>query len=420
MKHQFINIVLFIGIIFIGPHLVIADNGEIADDAGVAELLASMTEGGAVTEQGVTISGFFDLEFNKLDTSNSTMSPLISDEGTFSNSHLNVYLDSQVSSKVRFFSEVRLLHQPFTLFTEENLASRFQGSLLIERAWVDWNYRNELNIRGGKFLTPYGIWNIEHGGPILISTRTPLLLRKQIFPEAMTGLQVYGKIFPADFQISYHAWIGNGKGPTSAIQDNDDHKSVGGRVAVRLPTNRKIELGVSAYTGHVEKAELIPSEPVLANIRKVFMSEGNMPLLMKLVGNGFTAQGEAVDGYIDRALGFDLSFELSNFEIQGEWVVNSVDPFKKITPEFKELGGYGQIAYGIWTSAGKFTPFVRAGFSDPNDEFENEIGELRIFTFGLNYKPTVGVALKTEFHLHQFDTNDRDFPMFANSLSVAF
>ena len=80
---------------------------------------------------------------------------------------------------------------------------------------MDWNYRNELNIRAGKFLTPYGIWNVEHGGPVLISTRTPLLLRKQIFPESMTGIQVYGKTFPADFQISYHAWLGNGKGPAA-------------------------------------------------------------------------------------------------------------------------------------------------------------------------------------------------------------
>ena len=116
--------------------------------------------------------------------------------------------------------------------------------------------------------------------------------------------------------------------------------------------------------------------------------------------------------------GFNV--ELFNFEVQGELVINSVNPFRDTTPAFKELGGYGQVAYGIWTSAGKITPFIRAGFSDPNDKLELEIGELRIFTFGLNYKPTAGVVLKTEFHLHRFHEENRNFPMFANSLSMSF
>ena len=84
---------------------------------------------------------------------------------------------------------------------------------------IYWNYCNELNLRFGKFLTSYGIWNREHGSSILTSTRTPLLLRKQIFPESMTGVEIYGIIFPMDFEISYHAWIGNGKGTQAATQD---------------------------------------------------------------------------------------------------------------------------------------------------------------------------------------------------------
>ena len=148
---------------------------------------------------------------------------------------------------------------------------------------------------------------------------------------------------------------------------------------------------------------------------------GMSPLLMeRFMGRGFTARGEPLDGYSDRAIGLDLSVELFNFEIQGEWVLNSVSPFRDTVPKFTEMGGYGQVAYGIWTSAGKVTPFVRAGFSDPNDQLDLEIGELRIVTFGMTYKPTSGVVLKTEFHLHRFENDARNFPMFANSLSVAF
>ena len=522
MKHRIVHLALFVAMMLIGTHLVIAAVSEF-DDPELTELLVEFEDSEEDFERDIGISGFFDMEFNKLDTSNSTLNPLISDEGTFSNSHLNIYFDSQVSPRFRFFSEVRLLNQPSTLFTEENLADRFQGSLSIERAWVDWNYRNQLNIRVGKFLTPYGIWNVEHGGPILISTRTPLLLRKQLFPESVAGVQVYGKIFPANFQLSYYAWIGNGKGPSAALQDANEDKAIGGRIAIRLPLRQKIELGISAYRGDVTQAEFIPTQDLMGRIGQVFdaevetpsvMSDGNdmskmdnmdgmngmdnmnqtdmsdmnqmdktngmidtdmpkmdktdgmnnmdmpdmpqmddmddmnqmddmddmnqmdmsnmnqmdgmdmsgmSPILMeRFMSRGFTARGEPLDGYTDQAIGLDLSLELSHFEIQGEVVINSVDPFGNTVPKFREISGYGQVAYGIWTSAGKVTPFVRAGFSDPNDKLDLEIGELRIVTFGLNYKPTTGVVLKTEFHLHRFENDARNFPMFANSLSVAF
>ena len=423
MKHCLRNLTLSIAFLVVGTYVAIADNGDLPDDSGIAEALLTAEEVGDSVKRGVVISGFFDLEFNKLDTSDSTMFPLIVNGATFSNSHVNVYFDSQVSPSLRFFSEVRFLHQPSVVFTEESLADRFQGSLLIERAWVDWNYRNQLNVRCGKFLTPYGVWNTEHGSPILISTRTPLLLRKQIFPESMTGVDVYGIIFPMDFEISYHAWIGNGKGQRPATQDLDDHKSVGGRVAVKIPTDQDIEVGVSGYNGHTHEAEFIPNEAQLANIRKVFMSEGNMATLMGLIGGGLTARAEPMQGYADRALGFDLNAEAFNFQIQGELVINSVKPlagrdasFRK----FKERGGYGQLSYGIWTRAGKITPFVRADFFDPHDQIDLELGELNIYTFGVNYKPRAGVVLKAEYHRHDFEEDGRDFPMFASSLSVSF
>lgn len=395
-------------------------------------------QSGKLTEGALIISGFFTLEYDDFQTEDSTIEPFFPSNSTFNNSHINLYIDAKFLTNFRFFTELRFLYQPNTEVFEIGQVSR-SGEVLIERAWAEWEYRDWLRIRAGNFLVPYGIWNLEHGAPILISTYTPLVLRRQIFPERATGLQVLGTVTLNDFDVLYYAWIGNGKGSQIATQDDQNNKAIGGRLELHFPDYHQFKstvLGVSGYTGKVQGQEYGGLEP---QAFQVFAVEQDLATLEEFYLSGLSFIGEPLDEYQDNALGVDLRFRFYNFFFQGEFIMNFVKPTGAIVVDidggnpdvsikpspFKEFGGYMQYAYefdiNTWGLIGILTPFIRIGFVEANDDIKREIGTFTIFSGGLNWKANPNVVLKAELHDVRFrDVHSRDFTFFTSSINVSF
>jgi hypothetical protein len=392
-------------------------------------------------ESTVKIHGYLDLEYSDFSTSKSTLNPLISDISTFSNSHLNLSFDADLEEDLRVFAEIRFLNSKrqfdsgLGVMTEENIKDNKLGGVIIERARLDHKISDQLNFRVGKFLTPYGIWNVDHGSPVLLSTRTPLLIRKNIFPEAITGLQSFGRVDLGGLPTNWFLWIGNGKGAESDLQDDNHDKSFGARLRFDLPTPgnvRSFKLGISHYQGEVRQAEFQPNattNPAGVTLMGVFAAENahSVEHRDQMIAAGFTLRGEALHNYSDNALGVDLELELSDFKFQGEWVTNHVKYNPLTTSQtlnkraFVESGWYAQLAYSFQTEKfGKVSPFYRCGLSDPNNRFKNEIGEMTIHTYGVNVRYRPRYIMKFEYHDHHFHENARNFKLFTSSLTVAF
>ena len=106
--------------------------------------------------------------------------------------------------------------------------------LQVERAWIQWSTFKHLKIKVGKFLTPYGIWNIKHDPPLLPSLITPLPVRRAIFPSRQTGIELEGEFdLGSTSRFGYAAWVGNGKG-TTFFDDDNFNKAYGGRLTFTL------------------------------------------------------------------------------------------------------------------------------------------------------------------------------------------
>jgi len=75
--------------------------------------------------------------------------------------------------------------------------------IALPRVHADISISDELNVRVGKFVTPAGIWNVDHGSPAILTVRQPYQTWfLPIFPESQTGAQVFGKAVVYDQDLS--------------------------------------------------------------------------------------------------------------------------------------------------------------------------------------------------------------------------
>src|SRR4029077_7383787 len=115
--------------------------------------------------------------------------PVIHDNDSFIVGNLNVYLEKNLSTRLRSLLEVRLLFAPngsvgagdqYIDTTVQDLSNFFRpiqwGAIAIERAYVEYDLEPRLTLRAGHWLTPYGIWNIDHGSPTVIGTFRPFIV----------------------------------------------------------------------------------------------------------------------------------------------------------------------------------------------------------------------------------------------------
>ncbi|MFQ5568173.1 MAG: porin [Rhodothermales bacterium] len=340
-------------------------------------LLTSAGCSALAQQRALSTYGYVDLEFEAT-TKEGTHS-------TFDIHHFNVINTFRLDEHFRVFSEVEWEHGV------DFSGSSGLGEIRLERAWVEYKYSDALKVRAGKFLTPYGIYNLLHDAtPTFLSTflptsiygkhRNPLGGKQRFYPKFASGVQVVGTYFYEDWKLDYSAYVANGRGRDPYKADDNHNKALGGRVIVGFP-GESLEVGTSYFTERNGTADHARQH-----------------------GFGF-------DAAFDHAAGLQLKSEAAFSRLE------RVDPDGAGTGVFqKALGVYGQAAY---TLADRLTPFVRYDYFDPNtDRADDE--EIDV-TLGVNFSATARVYLKTEVHFKHFRNDDvASYTLFVSSVAVAF
>ena len=341
---------------------------------------------GAAFDDKLNIYGFADVGFLASHWTRK-LSIIAQNSRTFLVGNLNLYLAKNLTAKARALAEVRFTFLPngtqnpdgsfidTTALDVTNFSRPAQwGGIVIERAYVEYDLTDHLTIRGGHWLTPYGIWNNDHGSPTIIGTMRPYIIGEEFFPEHQTGLDLFGSHYEAGFKLGYHATVSNGRGATEAQADQDNKFAFGGSLELETPWGLKV--GGSYYRG-------------------------------RYTGIATTA-GAIPETYLEAAYGGDAQYDHGGLHLQAEVIARDrhyaagkrAATGVGFAPDGRDFGFYVLAGYRfdhLWnvmpyTYYEEYQPTIPLRF--PRAFVEN---------VGLNFRPTASLVFKLQATHATFD-----------------
>jgi hypothetical protein len=102
----------------------------------------------------------------------------------------------ELTPTLAFFNETAL--DDVVTLVESSGLERGSRILLLERLYLDWSPDPHLTVRFGKFLTPFGIWNVIRRAPLTWTVDRPVATQSA-FAEHTTGLGLL-------YQTTRHGW----------------------------------------------------------------------------------------------------------------------------------------------------------------------------------------------------------------------
>lgn len=354
----------------------------------------------AAVDTSLRLSGFID--FGTLVGLDSSSRLFLNDQA-FSVGNFNLYITKNLTESIRTMAEVRLLYLPnggtsggpegsasgarqittVSDYTDFDRTLRW-GGIEIERVYLEWSPLTWATVRAGQFLTPYGVWNVDHGSPTIIPAQKPFVIGVGFFPERQTGVELFGRVEASNYSgLGYHLTLSNGTGPVSEWGDLDKNKAVGGRAFWEYLGLGDLRLGGSAYYGRYTDS-----------IRRTVFGD-----IIRVV-NDIQTQ------YDTLAFGVDAVWKYRGVHLQGEWLQRQNTYTKKgrtgtasptgttFPPDTLSWGAYGLLGYRFdWLNVMPFVSYQRlrepAGLT------------LNGYHVGLNVRAIDEVALKL-----QLDTID--------------
>ncbi len=400
------------------------------------------------------IYGFLDLTFFRffMDEDSPFQTLLHDDVSTFMMSNINLYFDSQMTDTLNALIELRFTFSPIgdvlsyevanapgTEFERRNTMVRDPftsyadriGGIVIERAHLTYSPFEGFNVMAGRFLTPYGIWNVDHTSTVVLPTHMPYLQSMENMPSAQTGLQIFGRFFPIQrVYFDYAVTLSNGRGPREEFIDLDENKAVGLKLKLTYET-RDVTIACGGY-GYI--GDYTDTKPVLHFIHLDPEITPEEPAKVEV---------ETLEKHREYIVSADLLIQLFGLKLQAEYVwrranmeqspplflpalvtTGGVAGAPVFLPSFIGRAAYGLLSYRLpldrFLGEMSITPYVLFEYMSYMDTVKYL--RQRFYIGGLNFAPSRYVTLKVEGAwvepLH--DTFGRGISYAAAQLAVSF
>jgi hypothetical protein len=350
-------------------------------------------------DTSLRFSGFID--FGMQLGLNDVAKAALDNERSFAIGNLNLYVNKNLSKSVRTMAEIRFLYLPNgagagavgapPVSTSSADYADFQrplrwGGVEIERVYLEWEMLRYLTIRGGQYLTPYGVWNVDHGSPTIIPAVKPFVIGIGFFPERQTGLELYGRADLSDYSaLGYHFTMSNGTGPASEWKDLDKKQAFGGRAFWEYRKLGELRVGSSVYYGRNTDGTAV-----------LTLDNGEVARSLKL-----NSQSDVL------ALGLDLVWKYRGIHLQWEWASAQ----RKFTPEGRVLATTVTGATAFPPDAFNWGTYLLAGYRFDWlgvmpffvwQSFRQQDGfSADGYYFGLNVRPIDALTLKLQIDVDE-------------------
>ncbi len=249
--------------------------------------------------------GFFDVSLTRWFIEEGDLAAVaMPGDLTFAAADFNLYFLSQMTETINFLAEVRFTYLPHgaiditsfkrvdTSVQDPHQAEIIQlGGIHIERVRLVWQPRDWFGITAGRYITPFGIWNIDHGSPVLPGAYAPYIMLTELVPLRQTGLMVHGRFVPTEhLLLDYAVTLSNGRGPAEQVYDLDNNKGVGLRLKGTFENDTlKLALGGYGFFSRStdEALEPVSIEPIEITKKineRSWELTGSADLLLELFG----------------------------------------------------------------------------------------------------------------------------------------
>jgi hypothetical protein len=165
--------------------------------------------------------------------------------------NLGLLVRYELTPSLAFFNETDL--EDTVRLVEGSGFERGSRVLLLERLYLEWAAHPELTVRVGKFLTPFGIWNVVRRAPLTWTVDRPVATQNA-FPDHTTGASVL-------YETTRHGWTldatAYGQAQDELVRGASDisASAVGGARAVAGHTLGAAYLALGLSTVHFENVD---------------------------------------------------------------------------------------------------------------------------------------------------------------------
>jgi len=301
-----------------------------------------------------------------------------------------LYFGYKFNDRIVFNSEIEY----------EHASTGREGEVSVEFAYLDFLFRDAVNVRAGLVLLPMGFVNELHEPPTFLGARRPYV-ESVLIPTTWreNGAGVYGEHGP----ISYRAYVTNGLAAvsgTSSSAGGYDAKGIrNGRTkgsksaAEDLALTARLDwqatdwllFGGSAFTGDAGQAATTPAGDTLDATTTIW------ELHSEVRWRGLQARVLYVATDIEDVPEINLAQGFTGDESVGE----------------KQYGGYGELGWDVLSlfesSRQAVIPYVRYERYNTQEQVPtgfsaNLANDVTVTTLGVSYKPIVNVALKLDYN----------------------
>jgi len=331
------------------------------------------------------IGGYAQIEFRQ---------PVIN--GEFNNGKLDVHrmvllLGYKFNDKISFMSEVEIEHA---------------SEIYIEQAYLNYRFKDWLQMRAGMVLIPMGIINENHEPPTFNGVIRPSL-DYYVVPTTWReiGFGFTGNIYQAS--LKYTIYVING------VVGYDEGPKLNGKYGIRKGRQKGISsiIGSPSFTGRVEYFGLQGLKVGVSG----FSGSTQTTLNKSLSKDDQTGIDVRDSSIVDMSmLGLDARYQVAGFSFRAQYnyasFVNTAayNTFTGSDMGSAMMGIYIEAAYNalhlVKSTDHKLTPFVRYENYNTQHKIEdenklNDAYHREEVTAGLGWKPISNVALKADYQM---------------------